>query len=241
MDAGDRADEGAGGPGELEHAAGAGLAHGVALRSLPSGTAPVLDPLGQLVVQQQVVPLNTDRDVDTYDGAPVAGPRRFQVGATLNGQAGTAVSGGLRAGALLRDERRRQAGGAVVQMMDAGLVLGVGAVTFDPATIVSSPAEVQDEQCSMTATAATRSRRRPRRQFYTMPVAALKVQRPSGAAARAPVRRVGRAAVPERGRGPRGHACRALLAHRAGERRRARPRGSQLTPPGVSAAPRSRP
>ncbi len=81
-----------------------GLAHGVALRSLPPGAAPVLDPLGQLVVQQQVVPLNTGRDVDTYGGAPVAGLRRFRVGATLNGRAGTAVSGAFRAGAVLRDE-----------------------------------------------------------------------------------------------------------------------------------------
>ena len=33
----------------------------------------VLDPLGQLVVKQQIVPLNTARDIDTFGGAPVAG------------------------------------------------------------------------------------------------------------------------------------------------------------------------
>ena len=62
--------------------------HGVALRSLaPASRAPpiVLDPLGQLMVKQQVVPLNTARDIDTFGGAPVAGDRRFHVDATLSG------------------------------------------------------------------------------------------------------------------------------------------------------------
>jgi hypothetical protein len=54
-----------------------GLAHGVALRPLPASAGIVLDPLGQLVVQQQVAPLNMSRDITTFGGAPVAGPRRF--------------------------------------------------------------------------------------------------------------------------------------------------------------------
>src|SRR6185503_917204 len=51
-----------------------GVAHGVALRSVTSQTGAqpglVLDPLGQMVLEQQVVPLNLTRDVDTYGGAP---------------------------------------------------------------------------------------------------------------------------------------------------------------------------
>ena len=52
----------------------------------PAPGAPiVLDPLGQLRVSQQVVPLNTARDIDLFGGAPVAGARRFTVTATLDG------------------------------------------------------------------------------------------------------------------------------------------------------------
>ena len=39
----------------------------------------MLDPLGQMRVKQQVVPLNTARDIDIFGGAPVAGARRFTV------------------------------------------------------------------------------------------------------------------------------------------------------------------
>ena len=58
-------------------------AHGVALRKLAPGTALVLDPLGRLAVKQQVVPLNTARDIDIFGGAPVAGARRFALAAAL--------------------------------------------------------------------------------------------------------------------------------------------------------------
>ncbi|TMH28726.1 MAG: hypothetical protein E6H66_21120, partial [Betaproteobacteria bacterium] len=61
--------------------------HGVALRKLAAGATLVLDPIGTLVVQQQVVPLNSARDIDTYGGAPVAGARRFTLSATLQSQA----------------------------------------------------------------------------------------------------------------------------------------------------------
>jgi hypothetical protein len=178
-----------------------GLAHGVALRSLPPGAAPVLDPLGQLVVQQQVVPLNTGRDVDTYGGAPVAGPRRFRVGATLNGRAGTAVSGAFAPARyfVMSDDDKLVA--PSFEMMDAGLVLGDGAMTFDAATIVPARLEYRaivlnapaapGPAASSVPTASAAASPAPRR--YTLPVAALKVQRPSGAAARVPVRHVGRA------------------------------------------------
>ena len=183
-----------------------GLAHGVALRSLPSGAAPVLDPLGQLVVQQQVVPLNTSRDVDTYGGAPVAGPlRRFSVAATLNGQAGTPVSGAFALARyfVMSDDDKLAA--PSFETMDAGMVLGDGTVTFDAATIVPAPLEYEaitlnplpqsgaapaTAAAPITAASAAAPAAPPR---YTMPLVALQVQRPSGAAARVPVRRVGRA------------------------------------------------
>jgi hypothetical protein len=182
------------------------LAHGVALRSLPPGATPVLDPLGQLVVQQQVVPLNTSRDVDTYGGVPVAGPRRFQMQATLNGQPGTAVSGTFAPARyfVMSDDDKLAA--PSFETMDAGMVLGDGTATYDATTIVPAPLEYESIVLNAPPAAGTAAPSVPARSLageaaaapaapsrYTMPLAALQVQRPSGAAARVPVRRVGRA------------------------------------------------
>jgi hypothetical protein len=67
----------------------------VVLRKLNpgAGTPPVLHPLGRLAVRQQIVPLNTERDVDTYGGAPVLGDRRFVItAASLNDSPQTPVA-----------------------------------------------------------------------------------------------------------------------------------------------------
>lgn len=172
------------------------LAHGVALRSLPSGAGAVLDPLGQLVVQQQVVPLDTSRDVDTYGGAPVAGAHRFQVSATLNGQTGTPVSGAFAPARyfVMSDDDKLVA--PSFETMDAGLVLGAGAMTFDadPQTVV--PADLIYDEIVLnpltTAHAPALNDAAPSKRQYAMPPDALKVHLPTGAAARVPVRRVGR-------------------------------------------------
>ena len=57
----------------------------MALRKL-AGTGIVLDPLGRLQVKQQVVPLNTGRDIDIFGGAPVRGAKRFAVKAALEAE-----------------------------------------------------------------------------------------------------------------------------------------------------------
>jgi hypothetical protein len=167
-----------------------GLAHGVALRSLPPGAPPVLDPLGQLVVQQQVAPLNTSRDVDTYDGATVTGPRRFQVAAALNGQAGTPVAAGFAPARyfVMSDDDKLAA--PSFETHDAGLVLGEGLMSFDtrPEMIVPAPLEYEAIVLNETVPPGPVAPLR-----YTLPVEALNAQRSSGAAARVPVRRVGRA------------------------------------------------
>ena len=68
-----------------------------------------------------------------FGGAPVAGARRFAVdreprGATLLPRGPAA--GAVRAGAVLRDERRREAGGAVVRVDGRRVVFGSDAVTL---------------------------------------------------------------------------------------------------------------
>jgi hypothetical protein len=173
------------------------LAHGVALRSLPAGTAPVLDPLGQLVVQQQLVPLNTSRDVDTYGGAPVAGARRFALGASLNGQAATPVSAAFAPARYFEMSDEDKLAAPSFQTMDAGLMLGAEATTFDAGTIVPAPLEYEAITLNPTpaggAAAAPATKAAAAKARYAMPVAALQLQRPSGAAAKVPLRRVGRA------------------------------------------------
>jgi hypothetical protein len=165
-----------------------GLAYGVALRSLAADAGLVLDPLGQLVVQQQMAPLNSGRDVDTYGGSPVAGPHRFQVTATLNGRAGTAAPGAFAPARYFAMSDDDKLVAPSFETMDAGMVLGDSAATFDPGTIV--PAPLAYESIVLNPPPAT-SAAAPHR--YAMPLEAFKLQCPSGAAARVPVRRLGRA------------------------------------------------
>jgi hypothetical protein len=183
-------------PGSWSTRRAPGLAHGVALRGLPPSAPPVLDPLGQLVVQQQVAPLNTSRDVDTYGGAPVAGPHRFHVAATLNGRPSTTVPGSFAPARYFAMSDDDKLVAPSFELMDAGLVLGEAAVTFDAATIVPAPltyeAIVLNAPSAAGSGAPTTTAPAPPLR-YTLPVAAFKMQRPSGAAARVPVRRVGRA------------------------------------------------
>jgi hypothetical protein len=171
--------------------------HGVALRSLPPGAATgpiVLDPLGQVMVKQQVVPLNTARDIDIFGGAPVAGARRFAVTAALNGT--PLQTGALRADFApaqffeMSDDEKLAA--PSFESMDAGCVFGDARTVFDPAQIIPAPLEYQYVPITLegvSSTAPSNAAPAP----YTLNVDQLRLFAKSGAAARAPVRRVGRA------------------------------------------------
>ena len=183
--------------------------HGVALKSLPpaSATAPlVLDPLGQLSVRQQVVPLNTARDIETFGGAPVAGARRFAVTAALGGMA--LPQAALRTDFApaqffeMSDDEKLTA--PSFEAMEAGCVFGEARAVFDPTQVIPAPLEYQPITITLHGSTST-----PSTGFssgahaalvaasapapYTMSAAALQTFTESGAAARAPVRRVGRA------------------------------------------------
>jgi hypothetical protein len=180
--------------------------HGVALRSLPpaSATAPiVLDPLGQLLVTQQAVPLNTARDIDTFGGAPVAGARRFALTAALNGT--PLLSASVQAPFapaqffVMSDDEKLAAPSS--EAMDAGCVFGDAHTVFDPAQVIPAPLEYQTISITLQGSSSS-----PSSGFssahavsavapapYTMSPAQLQTFTRSGAAARAPVRRVGRA------------------------------------------------
>jgi hypothetical protein len=170
-----------------------GLGHGVALRTLPpSGEHQVLDPLGQLVVQQQVAPLNAGRDVDTYVGAPLNGARRFKLAATLNGARGTPVQKGFTPARYFTMTDDEKLAAPSFEVMDAGMVLGAGAFSFDAASSVAAPLTYEAIVLNPPSMAPppVSSQPPPR---YTLPIEALQRYTPSGAAARAPSRREGRA------------------------------------------------
>jgi hypothetical protein len=170
--------------------------HGVALRSLPpaaAGAPLVLDPLGQFLVKQQVAPLNTARDIETFGGAPVSGDRRFTLTADI-------------AGTLLHSEPQ-QAPFAPAQFfnmsddeklaapsfepMDAGYVFGDGKTVIDAAQIIPAPLEYQIINITLDGGASTQPDATP--PPYTLSPAQLQFFSRSGAAARAPIRKVGRA------------------------------------------------
>lgn len=180
--------------------------HGVALRSL-SPAAPgaplVLDPLGQLVVKQQVVPLNTGRDIDTFGGAPVAGARRFALSAALNGTA--LASAALQSSFapaqffVMSDDEKLAA--PAFETMDAGCLFGTAQTLIDATQIIAAPLTYQTivigtpapaASAAPTARAASVSPA-PAPASYTLSAAQLRSFSRSGAAARAPLRRVGRA------------------------------------------------
>jgi hypothetical protein len=171
-----------------------GQTHGVTLRNLPPADAFVLDPLGQLVVQQQLVPLNADRDVDTFGGAPVSGPLRFQVGATLNGRGGTPVTGAFAPARYFSMSDDDKLAAPSFENFTDGFVLGNATPLFDPAATVPAPlayeAVVLDVPKPAAAATIKPAATTPPR--YTMPLAALQAQRNTGSAARAPVRQTGR-------------------------------------------------
>ena len=183
---------------ELEHERSATQTHGVALRSLPAagpGAPIVLDPLGQLRVSQQVVPLNTrarHRSLRRRAGGRRAALCRHRDDGHHAAAAHTA-QGAIRAGAVLRDERRREAGGAVVR--DDGVrerCLAKRASMFDATQVIPAPLEYEHIPITLDGTPpVVPSDAAPAPQTLTPTL--LQTFARSGAAGRAPVRHVGRA------------------------------------------------
>ncbi|MEP6729175.1 MAG: DUF6603 domain-containing protein [bacterium] len=170
----------------------AGVAHGVALRALSPSAGQVLDPLGQLVVTQQVAPLNTQQDVTTFGGAPVAGARRFALTGQLNTQAGTPVTAAFAPARYFDMSDDAKLTAPSFQTMDAGLVLGDATTHYDAATLVPAPLVYETITLAPLPSAGLPAAPAVAPATYALPPAALTVQVASGAAARAPVRRVGR-------------------------------------------------
>jgi hypothetical protein len=172
-------------------------AHGVALRSLPNtSTTLVLDPLGQLAIKQQVVPLNTARDIDTFGGAPVAGDRRFTLGATLGTSTAALPKSSLAAAFApsqffdMNDDERLTA--PSFETYEAGAVFGASGVKIDESAGARVGAALGYTTFIIDLDAGT-SAPPPATSTYTLTADRLAQFARSGAAARALVRKVARA------------------------------------------------
>ncbi len=103
-------------------------------------------PLGTLSVRQGVVPLNLERDIDRYGEAPVAGSRRFAVGAVTLG-------GGPAGGAPVRDDfapaqffemsDEAKLAAPSYESMDAGVAFGAPDYAFELASGLASPLDYE--------------------------------------------------------------------------------------------------
>ncbi len=163
-----------------------GRQQGVTLVARPPGGPIAVDPLGTLVFKQQVVPLNTARDIETFGGAPVAGARRFQVSATLGAraQATRPVRDQFPPSQFFRMSDDERLASPSFEEMDAGIEFGSEDVHFDAAQAVAAPlafetvalrrpsatcsrAAVCGNRCGWAALRSPRSARRALRAFAT--------------------------------------------------------------------------
>lgn len=118
--------------------------HGVSLRKA-SSTVLVLDPLGTLVVKQQIVPLNTARDLDTFGGAPIAGARRFQLQARIEGvtQDVNPIRDAFAPAQFFAMTDDEKLASPSFEDMDAGVVFGSDAVVIDDGASLFAPLEFE--------------------------------------------------------------------------------------------------
>jgi hypothetical protein len=170
-----------------------GHTQGVSLRALPPDSSQlVLEPLGRLLVKQQVVPLNTGRDIEIFSGAPVSGARRFQISATLNGSTlhTDTVQDQFAPAQFFELSDDEKLAAPSFETMDAGLIFGDTDVSFDASQLVAAPLEYEqiviDDLAAPPPPDPT-----PRRPSYTLRADQLFAMSKSGAAARAPIRTAG--------------------------------------------------
>lgn len=119
--------------------------HGVTLRKIAAGTTLVLDPLGNLVVKQQVVPLNTSRDLDTFGGAPIAGDKRFNLEARIEGvmQDVNNVQDSFAPGQFFAMTDDEKLASPSFEDMDAGAIFGSDAIAIDEGASLFAPLEYE--------------------------------------------------------------------------------------------------
>ena len=165
-------------------------AHGVALRSLApaaAGAPIALDPLGQLVVTQQVVPLNTGRDIELFGSAPVAGERRFRLSASLESMPlpSTPVQAPFAPAQFFEMSDDEKLAAQSFESMEAGRAFGDAQATFEAAQVIPAPLEYTVVAITLDGPAPPPAATPPPAS-YAVSSEELPVFARSGAAARAP-------------------------------------------------------
>ncbi len=165
---------------------------GVSLRRLDSSTGIVLDPLGQLQVRQQVVPLATTRDIDQFGGAPVSGARRFVLKPLLDGveQTPTPLTDGFAPAQFFAMSDDEKLAAQAIEPMTSGVAFGATGAQFSAADCVGAPLAYEQIVVDDLAAPPPPKPDRPR---VGLALARLQAWSATGAAARAPARTTGRA------------------------------------------------
>ena len=157
--------------------------HGVTLRRPPGGVL-ALDPLGDLVLRQTVVPLDAARPLDVFGGAPLAGARSFRIDKVMLGTTEQALDPvtDLFSPAQFFDmsDDEKIASPSFVEMA-SGVRLGSAAVQFDASRVVPSPLAYETIVVDDGAGHATPP---PPLPPYTPPPLSLLLQARAGAVAR---------------------------------------------------------
>lgn len=166
-----------------------GQTHGVSLRALPDSPRLVLDPLGRLTVTQQLLPLNTPRELDRFAGAPLAGARRFVLGAAIGGavQQPDALQDDFAPAQFFDMSDDDKLAAPSFERFDAGIAFGSEALVFDAQQAVAAPLDY--EQIVIDDLHAPPAPAQP----FTLDFSLLSTLRASGAAARAQAQRSARA------------------------------------------------
>ncbi|MEO8153873.1 MAG: DUF6603 domain-containing protein [Rhizobacter sp.] len=169
-----------------------GRTQGVALRRIEGSTQLMLEPLGQLEVRQQVAPLSTARDIDTFGGAPLSGARRFVLQALLDGvvqSAATPLMDGFASAQFFAMSDDEKLAAPALEEMGSGLAFGGSGAQFAAIDCVGAP--LAYEQIVVDDLAAPPPPRdRPR---VGLALERLQAWSATGAAAKAPLRSTGRA------------------------------------------------
>ncbi len=178
-----------------------GRTQGVALRQLESSTRLVLEPLGQLQVRQQLVPLSTVREIDTFGGAPLSGARRFVLKALLDGveQPDNPLTDGFAPAQFFAMSDDEKLGAPALEDMGSGLAFGEAAAQFAAAECVAAPLAYEQIVVDDLAAPPPPPRDRPR---VHLAVERLQAWSATGAVARAAVHNTGRARFRVEGEAP---------------------------------------
>ena len=170
--------------------------NGVTLTPNAAAGQLVLDPSGRLLVRQRLVPLDTNRDIDMFGGAPISGDRRFTLTTSLGGQVQTSATSVQDQFApaqffAMTDDEKLAA--PAFETFDAGLAFGE-AISFPEAEIAPAPVAYDTILIDDLAPPPAQTPPPP----YAIPAQVLAILTMSGAAARSATLRTG----PSRFAGP---------------------------------------